>query len=162
MNAALTLLVVQGLFGAFDTLWYHEYQQRLPGRATGQLELRLHASRDFAYAILFGSLGWVIWNGRYAWILVGILAGEIVITMWDFIEEDLRRPLPAGERIMHTIMAIIYGAFLANFIPQLIQWAQTPTAFVGADYGVISWLMTAMAAGVLGSGIRDLWASFKR
>ncbi|MDB5389313.1 MAG: hypothetical protein JWM11_4959 [Planctomycetaceae bacterium] len=159
MNVALTLLLIQGFLGACDTLWYHEYQQRLPARKTGKCELQLHASRDFAYAVLFGSLGWVTWGGRFAWVLFGLLAAEILITLWDFVEEDLRRPLPAGERVMHTIMAIVYGAFLANFLPQLIRWAQESTGFTVVYYGWISWLMTGMACGVLGSGLRDLKAS---
>ena len=161
MTAALTLLLVQGCLGAFDTLWYHEFQQQLPARATGKLELRLHAARDFAYALLFGSLAWATWNGSLAWLLAAILLVEIVITLWDFVEEDARRPLPPGERVMHTIMAIVYGAFLAYFVPQVIGWAGEPTGFAGANYGWISWLMTLMAAGVLLSGVRDLLASCK-
>ena len=60
---------------------------------------------------------------------------------------------------MHTLMAILYGAFLANLVPQLILWSEGPTAFGPISYGVVSWLMTAMAVGVFGSGIRDLLAS---
>ena len=70
--------------------------------------------------------------------LAAILAAEILITLWDFIEEDLRRPLPPGERVMHTIMAIVYGAFLAYLIPQLVLWSQQPTGFARCDYGWIS------------------------
>jgi len=161
MNAALTLLLVQGALGAFDTLWYHEWQQRLPTRATGRRELLLHASRDFAYGLLFGSLAWVSWNGYWTLVLAALLLCEIVITLFDFIEEDLHRPLPPGERVMHTIMAIVYGAFLANLLPQLAGWAQQPTGFAAADYGPISWLLTLMAIGVVGSGIRDFQASLR-
>jgi hypothetical protein len=160
MTTALALLVVQGFLGAFDTLWYHEFRQHLPRRPLASLELRLHAARDFAYAVLFGSLAWVAWHGWLAWLLAGLLAVEIVITLWDFIEEDLRRPLPPGERVMHTIMAIVYGAFLAYLIPILIAWSAEPSGFVFTPHGWISWLMSAMALGVFGSGIRDLAASF--
>ena len=54
---------------------------------------------------------------------------------------------------MHTIMAIVYGAFLAYFIPQLIAWAGQPTGFAAASYGWISWLLTLMAIGVVSSGV---------
>jgi len=161
MNAALTLLLVQGALGAFDTLWYHEWQQRLATRATGRRELLLHASRDFAYGLLFGSLAWVTWNGWWALALAALLLGEIVITLLDFVEEDLHRPLPPGERVMHTIMAIAYGAFLANLVPQMVAWSNQPTGFTAADYGPISWLLTLMAIGVLGSGIRDSIAGLR-
>ena len=159
MDVALGLLMAQGALGAFDTLFYHEWRQRLPARPTARTELRLHASRDFAYTIVFGSLAWVEWHGWLVWLFVAVLGFEIVITLWDFIEEDHSRPLPAGERIMHTLMAILYGAFLANLVPQLILWSSGPSEFMPVSYGVVSWLMTAMAVGVFASGIRDLAAS---
>jgi uncharacterized protein len=161
MNAALTLLLIQGAMGALDTFVYHEFLQRLPVRAKARLELRLHALRDFAYAIVFGSLAWVQWRGVLAWLFVAILLFEIVITLWDFIEEDITRPLPPGERVMHTLMAIIYGAFLANLAPQLWNWSQEPTGFANVNYGAVSWLMSLMAAGVMLSGIRDWFASMQ-
>ena len=159
MTAALYFLIAQGVLGALDTLIYHELGARLPSTPTARLELRLHASRDFAYAIIFGTLAWYTWNGALVWALLGILLFEIIITLWDFIEEDLTRKLPAGERVMHTIMAILYGAFLANLGPALITWAQSPTGFGHADYGIVSWIMTAFSVGVLMSGVRDAVAS---
>ena len=116
MEVTLGILLFLGMLGAFDTLWYHEWRQRLPVRPTGATELRLHAARDFAYAILFGSLAWTRWQGLLTWLLALLLAFEIGITLWDFIEEDISRPLPPGERVMHTIMAILYGAFLVWLI----------------------------------------------
>lgn len=160
MYVALCLLAVQGAFGAFDTLWYHEWRQRLPSRRGARLELRLHAARDFAYAIVFGSLAWGEWRGALAWALAGVLLFEIAVTFWDFIEEDRSRPLPAGERVMHTVMAILYGAFLANLTGPLLTWAGQPTAFAATDYGWLSWLLSAMGAGVFASGVRDLAASW--
>jgi hypothetical protein len=161
MDVALGLLVAQGVLGAFDTLYYHEWLQRLPARAGARTELRLHASRDFAYTFVFGSLAWLEFRGPAVWLLVTVLLFEIVITLWDFIEEDHARPLPAGERVMHTLMAILYGAFLANLVPRLIEWSDGPAAFAPASYGVISWLMSAMAVGVFASGVRDLLASLR-
>lgn len=101
--------------------WYHEWRQRLPSRPTAARELRLHAARDFAYAVVFGSLAWAEWRGWLAWVFGAVLAFEVLITLWDFIEEDISRPLPAGERVMHTVMAIVYGAFLANLVPVLVR-----------------------------------------
>ena len=84
------------------------YRLKLAHGAHTRVELRLHASRDFAYAIIIGSLGFVTWRGALAWVLLGLLLGEICITIWDFIEEDKVRRLPAGERAMHAIMGIVY------------------------------------------------------
>ena len=161
MKAALYLLLCQGLLGAFDTLWYHEYQQVLPRTKAAKTELRLHAARDFAYAAVFGSLGWVQWHGLWAWLFALILMFEIGITLWDFVEEDLIRRLPAGERIMHTVMGIVYGAFLAYLIPEVFSWGQRPTGFFSVDYGVLSWFLSLFAVGVFLSGIRDTLASFR-
>ena len=52
MNAAIWILMVQACLGAFDTLYYHEYKLRLPHGDHTKLELKLHAARDFAYAII--------------------------------------------------------------------------------------------------------------
>jgi hypothetical protein len=162
MDTALWLLTAQGVLGAFDTLYYHEWLQRLPARETGRVELRLHAARDFAYAVVFAGLAWLMWGGAFAWALAAVLLFEVVITLWDFIEEDMRRPLPPGERVTHTLMAIIYGAFLANLVPQLILWASGPAALTPTGYGDVSWVMTVMAVGVALSGARDLLASLRR
>ena len=161
MLIALYLLLAQGTLGAFDTLWYHEYHQQLPRNASAKVELRLHASRDFAYAIVFGSLAWRLWHGAWAWLFLAILIFEIGITLWDFIEEDISRRLPPGERVMHTIMAIIYGAFLAYLLPEVFQWTAQPTELALAQHGLLSWILTAFAVGVFSSGIRDVIASFR-
>ena len=77
MTTALYFLLLLGALGAFDTLYYHEWVLRLASTSTAAGELRLHALRDFAYAIVFASLAWVTWNGVYVWPLAGILAFEI-------------------------------------------------------------------------------------
>lgn len=159
MLIALYLLVIQGVLGAFDTLWYHEYKQQLPRHASAKIELRLHASRDFAYALVFSSLAWFVWHGAWAWLFGAILLFEIGITLWDFVEEDMTRKLPAGERIMHTIMAIVYGAFLAHLLPQVLEWSRQPTALSSVQLGGLSWVLSFFALGVFLSGIRDVMAS---
>jgi hypothetical protein len=159
MKAAIWLLLLQALLGAFDTLYYHEYRLKLAQSAHTGMELRLHAARDFAYAIIIGSLGFLTWHGVFAWILLALLLSEIGITLWDFIEEDRIRRLPAGERTMHAVMGIVYGAFLAFLIPQMIEWSTRPTGFGPSYHGFPAWMLLVLAAGVLASGIRDLIAS---
>jgi uncharacterized protein len=159
MKTVLYIALVQAALGAFDTLYYHEYKLRLPKAVTAVLELRLHAARDFSYAVIFFSLGWLEWHGAFAVVFSLIILGEIGITLWDFIEEDATRKLPKGERAMHSIMGIVYGGLLACLAPLIWEWWQQPTGFLKADYGMLSWVMAAMALGVFGSGLRDLWAS---
>jgi len=162
MTIAIWLLMVQAILGAFDTLYYHEYRLRLPAGLGTATELRLHATRDFAYAVIIGSLGWLTWLGALAWVLAAILLLEIVISLWDFIEEDRIRKLPPGERAMHAVMGIVYGAFLAKLIPELWSWSREPTGFGTAYHGFPAWVLSVIAAGVFVSGIRDLAASLSR
>jgi hypothetical protein len=87
---------------------------------------------------------------------------EIIITIVDFIEEDRTRKLPGGERAMHTLMAIVYGALLAYLIPIIFMWWWDDDAkFVIVNYGLLSWIMLFFAVSVFLSGIRDLIASNK-
>jgi hypothetical protein len=124
MALALWLLAVQGVIGAFDTFYHHEWRARLPalGKQAAS-ELKLHALRDFLYASLFGTLPWFAWNGLWASVFVGILIGEIVLTMSDFVVESrVRKPLGdvyPGERVTHAVMGIVYGAMLASLLPVL-------------------------------------------
>ena len=57
MRVALWLLALQGVIGAFDTLYYHEWQTQLPARGRRAApELSLHAAQAFFYAVLFSTL----------------------------------------------------------------------------------------------------------
>ena len=159
MRIAIWLLLLQASLGAFDTLYYHEYKLKLASGVHTRLELRLHASRDFAYAIIIGSLGFVTWHGTFAWLLLGLLLSEIGITLWDFIEEDKIRRLPAGERAMHAIMGIVYGAFLACLIPHMTRWSRLDGGFGPSYHGFPAWVLLVISAGVFVSGVRDLVAS---
>src|SRR5262245_14339132 len=104
MTIVLWLLAIQGAIGAFDTLYYHEWAARLPARgAAASPELKLHASRDFLYAVLFASLPFLSWQGAWTAVLAAVLVAEIVLTLWDFIVEiAVRKPFGdvyAGERV---------------------------------------------------------------
>jgi len=168
MIVALWLLAIQGVIGAFDTLYYHEWRARLPARGKQVAsELQLHAARDVFYAVLFATLPWIVWQGRWVLALVGVIVAEIVLTLWDFVVEiAVRKPLGdvyAGERVTHAVMGILYGAMVANLIPVLVGWWALPTALVIRSAEVpalLRWSLVAMAAGVFLSGARDLYAAF--
>jgi hypothetical protein len=167
LTVALWLLAVQGAIGAFDTIYYHEWRARLPALPGARPELRLHAARALVYAVLFALLPRVEWRGAWAYVLGALLAAEVFITLRDFVVEDgVRAPLGgvfAGERTTHTVMAIIYGAMLANLLPALLGWRREPTALAPHATGVVSWelewLLTLMSAGVAVSGLRDAYAA---
>ena len=165
MITALWLLAAQGVLGAFDTVWYHEWRARLPFRAAAARELKLHALRDFLYAIIFASLARLEWRGTWTYVFVVILAAEIVITLTDFVVETYDRNVEAGERVTHAVMGICYGAMLAMLIPTLARWSIRPTGFAMSTGGIPATLrmaLTLMAIGVFASGVRDAIAAFRR
>ena len=154
-----TLIAIQIAMGAFDTLYHHELTERLPWRTSQQHELALHAVRNMLYAALFLVLGFFETHGVWALLVVAVLAIEVVITLMDFVEEDLSRKLPASERINHTLLALNYGAILALLLPVLIHWSRQPAAIVPVTYGYWSGLAALTALGVLLFGLRDFAAS---
>jgi hypothetical protein len=169
MIVVLWLLAIQGLIGAFDTMYYHEWRARLPARgAAAARELKLHAARDFFYAVLFGTLPWLAWYGRWVFLLIGILIAEIVLTLTDFVVEvSVRKFLGdvyAGERVTHAVMGILYGSMIGALIPVMASWSRLPDGFSATTYdvpGVLRSGLAIMAIGVLASGLRDLYAAYE-
>jgi len=154
-----TLVAIQIAMGAFDTFYHHELTERLAWRASQRHELQLHSIRNFFYAWLFLVLGWLELHGIWAMMIIVVLAAEIIITLMDFVEEDLSRKLPASERITHTLMAINYGAVLALLLPVLVDWSMQPADVRLADYGFISIVATLAAFGAALFGVRDFFAA---
>jgi uncharacterized protein len=154
-----TLLVFQIVMGAFDTLYHHELTERLPWRASQRHELALHAVRNILYAAVFLLIGWSESHGTWAYLLIAILAIEVVITLWDFVEEDMSRALPASERVNHTLLALNYGAILCLLVPTLLDWSRDATALRPAFYGFWTILLTLSTVAVLVWGVRDFFAS---
>jgi hypothetical protein len=166
MVEVLWLLAVLGVLGGFDTVYFHEIRGQLPARLPGlRPELVLHAGRSFIYVVVFGTLPWIAWHGAMAVVFGVLLLCEVCITIADFIVEDqVRKPLGGllpGERTTHTIMAIVYGAILANLIPVLIGWGRLPAALIADRVPVPLWLslgLSALAVGTLASAGRDTYA----
>jgi len=165
MTTVVLLLLVNGVLGAVDTLWYHEHRAALPRRPDRhRAELRLHAGRDAVYAVLYGTIGWVAWQGAWAAVLAGLLAVEIVITLADFVVEDRTRSLSPGERVLHSVMAIVYGAMLTRLVPEIAGWSGEPTGLVAAPGAVPAALAitaSVLAAGIALSGVRDAAAALR-
>ena len=145
MTIVVLLLLANGVLGAVDTLWYHEHRAALPRRPDRhRTELWLHAGRDAVYAVLYGTIGWVAWQGAWAAVLAALLAVEIVITLADFVVEDRTRSLAPGERVLHSVMAIVYGAMLTRLVPEIAAWSGGPTGLVAAP-GAVPAVLAAMA-----------------
>jgi hypothetical protein len=160
------IMIGQGLLGAFDTIYYHEYVYRLPvhGPRVGG-ELRLHAFRDFVYGMLFLTLPFVKWQGALVIVLGLSIFLEICITIWDFNIEVVERADIGGvaneERGLHLIMAVVYGFFLAHLLPEMFNWYFLPTGFGQQDVlpAGIKIASLLFGTGVMLSGVRDFCAS---
>ena len=154
-----SLITLQILMGAFDTLYHHELTERLAWRPLQRHELRLHAVRNLLYAALFLLLGWTEARGVFAMLVIVVLFAEVAVTLMDFVEGDMSRRLPASERINHTLLALNYGAILALLVPVLFGWAERATALVPVSYGPWSIVATLAATGVALFALRDLAAA---
>lgn len=159
MSFLAVLLVAQILLGGLDNLWHHEIIGRLPGKREARVEVALHAGRELCYALLFAGLAWWEWHGAFAAAVVAVLVLEVCITLADFVVEDRTRRLPTTERVLHTVLALNFGAMLAVLAPTLLTWARLPTALALVDYGLTSWLLTAAAGGVLVWSARNALAA---
>jgi uncharacterized protein (TIGR01777 family) len=158
MNLLFSLLTVQALMGAFDNLWHHELQARLPQRPSARRELALHAAREAIYGVVFIGLAWWRWQGAFAALLALLLGIEVVITLADFLEEDRSRSLPPFERVLHTLLTVSYGLFLALLAPVLWAWGGQPTALQPASNGVWAPALTLYGIGVLAWSLRNVLA----
>ena len=158
-NTLWTLLILQIGMGLFDTVAHHEGTERLAWRPGSRRELQLHGVRNLLYAVLFMALGWYQPRGGLALGLAALLVTELAITLWDFVEEDRSRKLPASERITHTLLTLNYGVILALMVPLIAVWASEPSGLVRVDYGWLTWLCGLAAVGVVISGTRDLFAA---
>jgi uncharacterized protein (TIGR01777 family) len=152
---ALQLMAVQGCLGAFDTLYHHELTVALPGRASAQRELFIHAVRSLIYSALFiGLSGWAF-HGIWALALLLVFMIEIVLTLWDFVVEDRTRLLPTIERVTHTVLAMNGGAFITLLALTTPQWLAMPTALIWQPHGALSIFLSLCGIGVGLSGLRD-------
>lgn len=154
-----SLISIQVLMGAFDTLVHHEGTERLAWRPSQKHELRLHGVRNFFYMVIFLCFAWLEPHGVWTMILGGILVVEVLITLWDFVEEDMTRKLPGTERINHTLLALNYGAILALAAPYLWEWAFLTSSLTPVSYGWWSVFATLSAIGVGIFSARDLMAA---
>lgn len=161
MELVLCLLVLQGVLGAFDNLWHHEFTENLPNTPSVRTEIALHSTRELIYGVVFLMLGWATWHGWFAVALAGLILIKVFITLWDFLEEDMTRKLPPLEQVLHTLLAMNYGAVLLVLAPVLWTWSLGDTYVATAGYGWLTWIMTLYGVGVIAWGIWDLIAAFK-
>jgi hypothetical protein len=159
IEIALVLLLVHGVLGAFDTFYNHEWVERLPSRPEAATELALHSARSAVFAVTFAGLAWLDWLGAWAWVALGLIAVEYLITLADSVVEDRTRTLKPVERVNHMLLGLNTGLYAAFVALQATRWAREPTALVPVHRPWLSELLTACAAVIVVWALRDGWAS---
>jgi hypothetical protein len=56
-------------------------------------------------------------------------------------------------------MGIVYGAFLAYLLPEMLRWSAATTGFEPSYHGFPARVLSLLAVGVFVSRVRDLVAS---
>ena len=159
MDLLLTLLILQALMGAIDTLYHHELTAALPAQPSAQHELKVHALRSLLYGMIFAGLAWFTFGGWWLVVLWAVVITEVVLTLIDFLIEDHTRVLPESERVLHSLLAIGGGATFTLLALQTPDWWQLPSELTFTDHGWRSWLLTLAACGVALYGARDMVAA---
>ena len=78
---------------------------------------------------------------------LGLQAGARVASLaWNgYRHLEMYFGVSGSQRVLHTVIALNYGAVLALWAPELLRWAEAPTGFVAVDYGAWSWLRSRHA-----------------
>lgn len=155
IEIALVLLLVHGGLGAIDTFYNHEWKERLPSRPEAARELALHSLRSALFVVMFLGLAWYEWRGGWAWVALGIVALEYVVTLADSVVEDRTRALRPVERINHMLLGLNTGLYAAFVAVQAARWAEQPAALVRTHYPWLSELLTACALVIAVWVVRD-------
>jgi hypothetical protein len=105
-------------------------------------------------------------HGLWAIALASLLVFDVGISIADFALERRSRAnlggLPSGEYVLHMLMAILFGAFVALLAPNLIAWARSDTAVVASEalaVGCVRIILGLFAFCVLISGFLDAVAA---
>jgi hypothetical protein len=171
MILASYLLLVVGLLGATDIALYHATAHGIRHHPDSWKELITNAMRGPTYAVLFLMVPNCVPHGPWYFALVGLLVMDVGISVADFLLEQESRAflggLPPGEYVLHTLIAIVFGAFacaIGILGPQLaaggrLEWM--PQDHAMAPHWVLRVVLAAMAAGVLISGIQDAAAAWR-
>ena len=168
MEAATYLLFAIGILGASDILFFHTLSHRIRSNPDSRLELQIHSLRGPTYGLLFILIPNCVFHGGCYWMLIGLFAADVSISIWDFsVEKASRRSLgglPTGEYVLHVILAMLFGAMVACLLTNTWDWASLPARFAYEPANVPALLragMAIMSVMVLTSGIQDALAAYR-
>lgn len=161
MVEACYLLIAIGFLGAFDIWRFHTREHHLRSLPSARVELISHSLRGPTYAILFLAIPNLAMRGWWFVALLALLVFDAAISIFDFsVERKSRAPvggLPTGEYVVHSIIAILFGAFVAFvWIDGKVGLEQATSLSVEpAVPDPVRALLAVMAVGVFVSGVQD-------
>lgn len=168
MEVAPWLLFTVGVLGATDIALYHSASHGIRSHPDSRAELIVHSLRGPTYGALFLVVPNFALHGAFFWALVGLLVFDVAISIVDFaIERESREffgGLPSGEYVLHVLIAMVFGGFVAAIFFEVGAWAFESTAIFWQPAEVpaaLRALLAIMAAVVLYSGLQDLIAAIR-
>ena len=125
------LLFALGLLGATDIAIYHSVSHGIRDHPDSRHELIVHSLRGPTYAALVLLIPNVAMQGVFFWLLMGLFALDVVISLVDFALERHSREflggLPSGEYVLHTIIAMVFGALVTSVCYGVGEWGWMAT-----------------------------------
>jgi hypothetical protein len=168
MTAAFYLLLVIGHLGFFDVVWFHGHRFRLQDRPECRREVFLHTMRHAVYAIQFLCIANLRFHGSALAVFAVVYAVDVAVAWADVWEEKSSRRLlgglDRGEYLMHVVLSVGVGAYLACLLPAVWPDRLLPTAILidppAVPFVCRMW-MSAMGISAAGFFGRDLtrWLS---
>jgi hypothetical protein len=153
------ILIAQGVVGGWDTIYNHEWIERLPQRPSARVEIGVHSLRELNYACLFAGLAWFEWHGATAWIVIAMVALEVVVTCLDEFIDNATRILAPNERILHLLLAMNLGVIALLVVVLAADWMPRPSALTASGLAPAwRWLISALAIASLAWAVRDAFA----
>src|SRR5262245_43403081 len=126
------LLLLIGHIGAFDVVYFHHLRCRLHERPECQREVLLHTSRHVVYGLQFSWVANLPFYGAALLLLLLLYAADVVIAWTDVWEETASRKLlgglPRGEYLMHVVLTLLVGLYLATLAGVVWNDRTFPTA----------------------------------
>lgn len=121
MNLAFEVLMVVALLGGVDVLWFHLYRLRLYERPASRAEQFTHLSRH----LLFAALSGLMVTGAPRWVLMALLAIDLVNSLVDLVLEPRSRAELGG---VSGLESAIHGAavFGLGMVTALV-WTSSTT-----------------------------------
>lgn len=143
-------LFTLGSVGCLDEMYYHLFKFQLFKRIDCYEENLLHMARSFVYSFIFIFVALFEVSGAYAWLVIILLALDIIVGIWDVIEEPHSRRniggLPAGEYLLHMLLSANLGVFYILYLIKLVPSLDMATSISRQTftYPILQYMMVLM------------------